>query len=111
MDTTTNQPIAAVGQTYTGPVANVQAQYIYSGSDNVNIGVSTDNWFLHGSTGSDAIAAHAGTNVIDGGTGSNFLVGGSGTDTFFVDDRNPSADIWSTIANLRAGDAATLWGG
>ena len=31
-------------------------------------------------------------------------------DTFFVDDRSPSADIWSTISNFHAGDAATIWG-
>src|ERR1044071_2926371 len=58
----------------------------------------------------DAIAVTSGTNVLDGGTGSNFLVGGSGTDTFFVDDRGASADIWSTVVGFHAGDAATIWG-
>jgi Ca2+-binding RTX toxin-like protein len=48
--------------------------------------------------------------VLDGSTGSNFLVGGSGDDTFFVDDRSPSADIWSTVANFHSGDAATVFG-
>jgi serralysin len=48
--------------------------------------------------------------VLDGGTGSNFLSGGSGTDTFFVDDRSASADIWSTVSGFHAGDAATIWG-
>ena len=52
----------------------------------------------------------SGTNVLDGGTGSNFLTGGSGTDTFFVDDRGPTADIWSTVNGFHAGDAATIWG-
>ena len=61
-------------------------------------------------SGEDAIAAHGGTNVIDGGAGSNFLTGGTGTDTFFVDDRGSSADIWSTVSNFHAGDAATIWG-
>ena len=42
--------------------------------------------------------------------GSNFLVGGSGDDTFFVDDRSPSADIWSTVSNFHAGDSATIFG-
>ena len=51
-----------------------------------------------------------GTNVLDGSTGSNFLVGGSGTDTFFVDDRGPSADIWSTVVGFHSGDSATVWG-
>src|SRR5437868_14515938 len=46
----------------------------------------------------------------DGGTGSNFLTGGSGTDTFFVDDRSPPADIWSTVNGFRAGDDATVFG-
>jgi hypothetical protein len=27
-----------------------------------------------------------------------------------VDDRGPSADIWSTVANFHSGDAATVWG-
>ena len=40
----------------------------------------------------------------------NFLTGGSGTDTFFVDDRSPTADIWSTVSGFHAGDAATIWG-
>ena len=31
-------------------------------------------------------------------------------DTFFVDDRGPSADIWSTVNNFHAGDGATVWG-
>jgi Ca2+-binding RTX toxin-like protein len=61
-------------------------------------------------SGNDAIAANGGTNVLDGGTGSNFLVGGSGTDTFFVDDRGPTADIWSTVNGFHTGDAATIWG-
>jgi Ca2+-binding RTX toxin-like protein len=47
---------------------------------------------------------------MDGGTGSNFLTGGSGTDTFFIDDRGPTVDIWSTVNNFHAGDAATIWG-
>ena len=61
-------------------------------------------------SGNDAIAVSSGTNVMDGGTGSNFLTGGSGTDTFFVDDRAATADIWSTVSNFHAGDAATIWG-
>jgi Ca2+-binding RTX toxin-like protein len=48
--------------------------------------------------------------VLDGGSGSNFITGGSGADTFFVDDRAAPTDIWSTVDNFRAGDAATVWG-
>ena len=58
----------------------------------------------------DAIKASSGINVLDGGLGSNFLTGGSGTDTFFVDDRSPASDIWSTVNNFHAGDAATIFG-
>jgi serralysin len=72
--------------------------------------VISDNWFLHGGPGTDALHANGGYNVLDGGTGSNFLTGGSGTDTFFVDDRNPPGDIWSTVNNFRAGDDATVFG-
>jgi hypothetical protein len=78
------------------------------------------NTFIHagsgqGGSGEDAIdVSHVGgTNVLDGENGSNFLVGGTGPssfDTFFVDDRSPSADIWSTVANFHAGDAATIFG-
>ena len=71
---------------------------------------TTPNWFVHSGGGEDAIAVASGTNVLDGGTGSNFLTGGSGTDTFFVDDRGPTADIWSTVNGFHAGDAATIWG-
>jgi hypothetical protein len=109
-DTTTNQAIGTSASPYTGPVSGLQQQYVYSGSDNVNISVSTSNWFLHGGSGSDAIAAYGGTNVLDGGTGSNFLSGGIGTDTFFVDDRSPGADVWSTVSGFHAGDAATVFG-
>jgi serralysin len=76
----------------------------------VNIAVSSDNWFLVGGSGNDALQAFGGYNVLDGGTGSNFLTGGSGIDTFFVDDINPSADIWSTVNNFHTGDDVTMFG-
>jgi serralysin len=110
LDTITHQNVPASAQAYSGPVAGLQHQYVYPGSDNVNISVSDDDWFLHGGSGNDAIAAHGGYNVLDGGTGSNFLTGGSGTDTFFVDDRGPPADIWSTVNGFHAGDDATVFG-
>jgi hypothetical protein len=49
---------------------------------------------------------------LDGGD-STFFVGGSGAgsfDTFFVDDRALSGDIWSTAVNFHPGDAATVFG-
>ena len=109
-DTDTDQTVAGAEEAYSGPVARLQHQFISSDQDSVNISVSDDNWFLHGGPGDDAIQAHGGYNVLDGGTGSNFLTGGTGTDTFFVDDRNPSADIWSTLNGFHSGDDATVFG-
>ena len=96
--------------TYTGPVVGLQHEYIGITSDHLNIGVSNDDWFIHTGSSDDAITVHGGTNVLDGGTGSNFLTGGTGRDTFFVDDRAASSDIWSTVVNFHAGDDATVWG-
>ena len=110
VDTTTGQPVAAQGRPYTGPVGDVQRQYINVTPDNLNVTVSTPNWFIHSGSGQDAIAVSGGNNVVDGGAGSNFLTGGSGTDTFFIDERGATATTWSTVANLNAGDAVTLWG-
>jgi hypothetical protein len=110
IDTTTGQPVSAGVQTYIGPVSGLQEEYISITSDNLNVSVSSDNWFIHTGSGADAITVHGGTNVLDGGTGSNFLTGGTGTDTFFVDDRSATADIWSTVVGFHSGDAATIWG-
>ncbi len=110
LDTTTAQSVPVIAQAYSGPVAGLQEQYVNVTSDSLNISVSTPNWFFHSGSGTDAIAVSSGTNVLDGGTGSNFLSGGSGTDTFFVDDRSASADIWSTVSGFHDGDAATIWG-
>jgi Ca2+-binding RTX toxin-like protein len=109
-DMTTGAPVSDAPQAYSGPVSGLQCEYISITTDKLNISVSTPNWFIHSGSGDDAIAVNAGTNVLDGGTGSNFLTGGSGTDTFFVDDRGPAADIWSTVVGFHAGDAATIWG-
>jgi predicted Zn-dependent protease len=109
-DATTNQTVPAVGQPYVGPVAGLTSEYINITADSLNISASTPNWFIHSGSGTDAIAVSSGVNVLDGGTGSNFLTGGSGTDTFFVDDRAATADIWSTVVGFHAGDAATIWG-
>jgi hypothetical protein len=110
VDTSTGKSLSAAAIPYSGPVAGLQYQYIYTGTDNVNVTVMSDNWFLKGGPGEDALQAFGGYNVLDGSTGSNFLTGGNGTDTFFVDDRNPSADVWSTINNFHLGDDATVFG-
>lgn len=97
---------------YSGPVAGLTREFIDITSHNLNITAITPNLFIHSGSGTDAIdvSGSGGTNVLDGGTGSNFLVGGHGRDTFFADDRNANADIWSTIAGFHSGDAATIWG-
>jgi Ca2+-binding RTX toxin-like protein len=83
---------------------------VASKSDSLNISASTPIGSSIVAAENDAIAASSAINVLDGGTGSNFLTGGSGTDTFFVDDRGPTADIWSMVSDFHAGDAATIWG-
>jgi probable HAF family extracellular repeat protein len=110
LDTTAGQKFLPITDRYTGPVAGLQQQYIYPGADSVNIIVTSDDWFLKSGPGEDAIQAFGGHNVLDGSTGSNFLTGGSGTDTFFVDDRGPPADIWSTVNGFHQGDDATVFG-
>jgi hypothetical protein len=110
LDTTTGQPLSGTPQAYAGPVAGLTSEYINVTSDSLNVTATTPNWFIHSGSGNDAISANSGTNVLDGGTGSNFLTGGSGADTFFIDDRGPASDIWSTVNNFHSGDAATIWG-
>jgi hypothetical protein len=112
LDTVTSNPLQTNGTPYSGPVAGLQWEYIYTGSDNLNVVANVPNVFIHTGSGEDAInvSSAGGNNVLDGSTGSNFLVGGSGDDAFFVDDRAPSADIWSTVSNFHAGDAATIFG-
>ena len=104
---------AVIGSDYSGHVSYLQAQYGYSGADNVVLGAKVANVFLYGGSGEDALAAKAGSNVLDGGSGSNWLVGASGADggkdTFFVDGGNGQS-TWDTLLNFHAGDMLTLWG-
>lgn len=110
LDTSRQQSFLPITDQYAGPVAGLEQQYIYPGNDSVNIIVTSDDWFLKGGPGEDALQAFGGHNVLDGSTGSNFLTGGNGTDTFFVDDRAPPADIWSTVNGFHQGDDATVFG-
>jgi hypothetical protein len=110
VNTTQSAPIAAAAQPYSGPVAGLQHEYINITPDSLNISVQNQNWFIHSGDGQDAIAVAGGTNVLDGGTGSNFLVGAAGTDTFFIDARGATKDIWSTLVNFGTGDICTFWG-
>jgi phospholipase/lecithinase/hemolysin len=109
-DTTTGQSTAVSGQPYSGPVGDLQNQYVNLTTDNLAIVATTPNWFISGGSGSDAITVSSGTNVLDTGSASGFLIGGSGADTFFLDDRAPAADFWSTVVNFHAGDVVTIWG-
>ena len=111
-DMTTGASSSAAGNAYSGPVAGLLHQYVTVSTDNLNIAASGPNVFIHSGSGNDAldVSRAGGNNVLDGSTGSNFLVGGAGRDTFFVDDRAPAADIWSTVVNFHGGDDATIFG-
>lgn len=111
-DTTTNSTAINNGAAYTGPVSGLSNEYINITPDNLSIIGDVPSSFIHSGSGTDAIDVSnvGGTNVLDGSTGSNFLVGGTGGDTFFVDDRVATADIWSTISNFHSGDAVTVYG-
>ena len=111
-DQTTDQQTFASGDPYIGPVAGIDWELIHITPDNINITSHKPNSFIHTGDGQDGIdvSAAGGNNIIDAGTNSNFLTGGSGNDTFYLDDRNPTSNIWSTIQNFHLGDHATIWG-
>ena len=102
------------GSDYSGPTSYLQAEYGYSGTENVFIVANVANVFLYSGTGGqDVMVAKAGSNVLDGRSGSNWMVGATGadggTDTFFVDNRSGQV-AWSSLVNFHAGDMLTLWG-
>jgi Ca2+-binding RTX toxin-like protein len=109
-DTTTGIASSPFMTAYNGPVAGLTNQFIDLNADNLAITATAPSVFLHSGAGEDALRVTDGNNVLDGSTGSNFLVGGSGHDTFFIDDRAATSDIWSTLVNFHAGDSATAWG-
>ena len=98
---------------YTGPVSYLQYEYIWNSTDDVVLGATVNNVFLHGGAGQDALVAVGGSNVLDGGAGSNFLIGAKGTDggtdTFFVDERGAGV-TWSTLLNFHVGDSLNIFG-
>jgi hypothetical protein len=112
IDTTTGAALPDTSTAYPGPVAGIQWQFITSTTDSLAITATSPNTFIHTGSGTDAINVSKvnGTNVLDGSTGSNFLVGGTGFDTFFVDDRSPAADVFSTVVGFHSGDNATIFG-
>ena len=101
------------GSDYTGPSANLTAQYGYYGTENVFIIANVANTFMFGGTsGLDVIMAIAGSNVLDARGGSDWMVGASGadggTDTFFVDNQTDQTS-WNTLLNFHVGDVLTIW--
>ncbi len=111
-DETTGQFFAEGGEPYTGPVQGITQELILATSDNINVTANIPNVFIHTGSGNDGIDVSRanGNNILDGGTGSNFLIGGTGDDTFYLDNRNPAAPIFSTILNFHSGDNATVFG-
>lgn len=113
-DQTTQASSGSAGDIYSGPVAGLTNEMILATPDNINVTSNIPNIFisLDGGTGEDAINASVanGNNVLNGSTGSSFLQGGTGNDTFYVDDRAATANIWSTVAGFHSGDNATIWG-
>lgn len=97
-------------ETYTGPVAFLNYQYLGSLAGDVVTG-SSYNDFINLLAGDDAANGAAGRDVLDGGLGSSFLTGGSDADVFFVDGREAVA-TWSTITDFShsEGDTVNLWG-
>jgi hypothetical protein len=115
LDVSANTSGSTNGDVYTGPVAGIQYQLISKTDDSVDISADVSNVFIRSGAGTDAlsVANVSGRNVLDGSFGSNFLVGSqsrASQDTFFVDDRGATADIWSTVFNMHLGDSATVWG-
>ena len=112
-NTRTGQGGTATPDVYSGPVAGLQRQYIWPGTDGVAIAASAPDVFLHGGAGDDALSVSGGSNVLDGGAGSNFLTGATGGDgghdSFFLDARSGGV-TWSTLVNFHAGDTATIFG-
>ena len=93
-------------------MAGLEKEFTLITPDNLNITASVPNVFIHTGSGMDGINVSQanGNNILDGFTGSNFLIGGTGNDTFYMDNRNPSSPVFSTIVNFHAGDNATVWG-
>jgi hypothetical protein len=112
LNTTTGIPSLSAGSPYSGPVAGLQTQYVNITTDSLNITANTPNVFIKTGSGTDAlnVAGANGNNVLDGGGGSNFLTGGSGNDQFYVDIRDVTGPVFSTVANFHSGDDLTIWG-
>jgi hypothetical protein len=111
-DISTGQQSTLAGTSYSGPVPGLTQEIILVTTDNVNVTANIPNVFIKTGSGTDAINVSqvGGNNVLDGSTGSNFLTGGSGDDTFYLDDRNPTSDVFSTVVGFHSGDNASVFG-
>ena len=111
-DQTIGASTSVNGAPYSGPVPGLAQQLVLVTPDNLNVNATIPNVFIHSGAGTDAlnVSLANGNNILDGSTGSNFLVGGTGQDTFFLDDRNLTADVYSTVVNFHTGDNATVFG-
>ncbi len=112
VDQTTGQQSPASGAPYSGPVTGLAQQIVLVTPDNVNVTAKVPNVFIHTGAGTDGIDVSqvGGNNILDGSTGSNFLIGGPGFDTFYLDDRNPTSDVYSTVVGFQAGDNVSVFG-
>ena len=77
-DVSTGQSAEEQAQAYSGPVAGLQSQLLWSGSDAVALRSDTPNAFLHGGAADDALQVTGGSNVLDGGAGSELPGGRDG---------------------------------
>ena len=75
---------------YSGQVPGLADQYMNLTTDNLNLTGYGPNQLLDGGSGEDAIQVTSGNNVLD--------------------DRAATGDIWDTLVNFHAGEAATLFG-
>ena len=82
IDYTEPQPATsgrATGGDYSGPVAGLTYQYIWSSPDAVSLTATMPNVFLKGGDGNDTLTVQSGNNVLDGGAGSNCWSAGPAT--------------------------------
>jgi hypothetical protein len=94
---------------YGGPVMGLAYEFVGGGDGEVLYGTARAE-FINLKGGSDAVNGFGGDDVLDGGLGSNFLTGAQGTDTFFVDARETTDSVWSTVTDLQSHEAVTFWG-
>ncbi len=103
---------AADGAVYIGTLPGIKNEYIYNGSDSLQLTAPQgSNWYFGGGTELTALNAVSGNNVFLASTGSSFMTGGSGDDVFDVPDANATdVTVWDTVVNFHPGDQVNLAG-